>query len=463
MKKWGLVYKRNPMTPAAPHTNIYTVSRLTGEIASLLEENFPFVWVAGEISNYALPASGHAYFSLKDNNAMIGCVMFRNQLRSVKFNLENGLRIMGLARISVYAPRGTYQLIFEHLEPEGAGALSLAFEQLKKKLSEEGLFDEIHKKTIASFPRDIAVITSGTGAAVQDIIKVSAKRCPCCALHIVPVKVQGDGADREIIQALDRVNEKGSFDTIILARGGGSAEDLSVFNSEALARAIFASRIPVVTGVGHETDFTIADFVADLRTPTPSAAALAALPDQSALLETVENHFLSLKSALERNISDNRQAIHLLESRLKDPSRIIYDYRLKLEDLENRTGNAIARNLAREQQSVVSLVHRLKGAKPEIQGKQRETQNLARALENAMETHVRELCFQIKNLDTRLESMNPVSVLNRGYSIVRTCDTGQVITDEKQTHLNQAIEIVLAKGEITARVETSKHGKKENI
>ncbi len=451
------------MIPAASHTNIYTVSRLTGEIASLLEENFPFVWVAGEISNYALPASGHAYFSLKDSNSMISCVMFKNQLRSVKCNLDNGLRIMGLARISVYAPRGTYQLIFEHLAPEGAGALSLAFEQLKKKLFQEGLFDEMYKKPIASFPRNIAVITSGAGAAVQDIIKVAARRCPCCALHIVPVKVQGEGADQEIIHALDMVNEKDSFDTIILARGGGSAEDLSVFNSEALARAIFASRIPVVTGVGHETDFTIADFVADLRTPTPSAAALAVLPDQAALSETVENHFLSLKASMERDLAANRQTINLLESRLKDPSRIIYDYRLKLEDLENRTGNAIARNLFREKQSVVSLAHRLKGAKPETEGKQLTIANFAKVLKNAMETHVRGFSFQIKNLDTRLESVNPVSVLNRGYSIVRTHDTGQVITDKKQTHLNQAIEIVLARGEITARVETSEYGKKENI
>ncbi len=394
---------------------------------------------------------------------MISCVMFRNQLRAVKFTLENGLGIMGVARVSVYAPRGTYQLIFEHLEPEGAGALSLAFEQLKKKLAQEGLFDEIHKKPIAFFPQKIAVITSGTGAAVQDIIKVSATRCPCCKLCIVPVKVQGDGADEQIIQALEMVNQETFFETIILARGGGSAEDLSVFNSEALARAIFASRIPVITGVGHETDFTIADFVADFRAPTPSAAALAALPDQAALAQAVQAHVMALKASVEGQIGAYRQEIASLESRLKDPSRIVYDYRLKLEDLETRAGQALSRTIFQAENHCESLTHRLQGGTPAIAEKKRELQNTLRALHRSMDACVRQASFRMKNLDTRLESMNPVSVLNRGYSIVRTKNTGQVITDENQTHLHQALDIVLAKGTITARVEASEYGKKENI
>ena len=225
--------------PNQEPTHIYSVSLLTREIKSLLEDRFPFVWLTGEISNCATPASGHSYFSLKDDQAVIRCVMFKNQKRNLKFALANGLKVMGLARLTVYEPQGAYQLIFEHVEPEGAGALQKAFEQLKKKLGDEGLFDTVHKKPLPLLPRKISVITSGTGAAVRDIIHISIRRFPGCVLEIVPVSVQGNAAIHQIVCAIETVNALDSSDVIILARGGGSLEDLAAFNSEKVARSVF--------------------------------------------------------------------------------------------------------------------------------------------------------------------------------------------------------------------------------
>ncbi|MCP4022149.1 MAG: exodeoxyribonuclease VII large subunit, partial [Desulfobacteraceae bacterium] len=281
---------------------IYSVSILTKEIKSLLEDKYPFVWIMGEISNFACPASGHSYFSLKDENAVINCVMFRNQKLSLKFEPENGMTIVGLARLSLYEPRGSYQLIFEHMEPEGVGANQVAFEQLKRKLEQEGLFKPEHKKLIPFLPSVINVITSATGAAVKDIINISKRRFANCRLEIVPVQVQGEGAELQICQAIDMVNEHKRSDVIILARGGGSMEDLTAFNSENVARAIFNSRIPVITGIGHETDFTIADFVSDLRAPTPSAAAELALPDKSILNKQINDLQFALSLSLKKKI-----------------------------------------------------------------------------------------------------------------------------------------------------------------
>ncbi|MBU1341798.1 MAG: exodeoxyribonuclease VII large subunit, partial [Proteobacteria bacterium] len=259
--------------------HIYTVSKLTREIKSLLEDTYPFIWIIGEISNYSVPASGHAYFTLKDHQALINCVIFKNQKLRLKFEPENGLKIIGMARLTLYEPRGSYQLIFEHMEPEGAGSMQVAFEQLKIKLSEKGFFDAKYKKPIPFLPSAISIITSATGAAVRDIIIVAQRRFSNCHLEIIPVKVQGDGSDTQICEAIKFVNQYQRTDLIILARGGGSLEDLAAFNSEAVATVIFESNIPIITGIGHETDFTIADFVADLSdipTTTPGYAGIFA-------------------------------------------------------------------------------------------------------------------------------------------------------------------------------------------
>ena len=294
--------------------NIYSVSDLNANIKALLEESFPFVWIIGEMSNFRIPASGHYYFSLKDAASQISAVMFRGQQRKLKFEPEDGMSVIGMGRISVYEPRGTYQIILEYLEPSGVGALQIAFEQLKNKLADEGLFNDEHKRDIPFIPNKIGVITSSSGAVVHDILQIVNRRYPNIAIQVLPAKVQGKGAAAEIVSALELLNRREECDVAILARGGGSLEDLQAFNSEPVARAIFGSRVPVISAVGHETDYTIADFVADLRAPTPSAAAEMVVPEKftlehrckelDTLLKTkINNYFSFLIRCLQRNSS----------------------------------------------------------------------------------------------------------------------------------------------------------------
>ncbi|MGD2030429.1 MAG: exodeoxyribonuclease VII large subunit, partial [Desulfobacterales bacterium] len=237
--------------------HIYTVSELTATIKVLLEDKYPFIWIYGEISNLRIPTSGHLYFTLKDKKAQINAVMFRGQIRNLKFMPENGMSVTGIGRVSVYELRGNYQIILEYIEPEGRGAIQLAFEQLKERLTTEGLFDEKHKKPLPFLPRKISIITSPTGAVVHDILKIINRRFPNIHIEIIPVKVQGDGSEMEIVSGLETINDRTDSDVVILARGGGSLEDLHAFNSEDVARAIFASKIPVISAIGHETDFSI--------------------------------------------------------------------------------------------------------------------------------------------------------------------------------------------------------------
>lgn len=393
---------------------IYTVSKLTKEIKSLLEDTYPFIWVTGEISNYAVPGSGHSYFTLKDHNAVISCVMFKNQKLRLKFDLENGLKIFGMARISLYEPRGSYQLIFEHLEPGGAGSSQIAFEQLKQKLSAQGLFDDKYKKPIPFLPLQISVITSGTGAAVRDIVNIAQRRFPNYPLEVISVKVQGEKSEDEICNAINFVNQNdrsdNKSDLIILARGGGSLEDLAVFNSEAIANAIFESDIPVITGIGHETDFTIADFTADLRAPTPSAAAELALPDKKALLQEVTVLKNNLHTSFKKMSIKWQERIFDLRSRLKTPQTIIYDNRFRLEDYESRLNNIIRQYIQKN----------------------------------------RDRFFYLSD---KLNSLNPESILKRGYSIARFVSDKKVIINSNKVKQNDRIEVILSRGNLITKVE----------
>ncbi len=393
---------------------IYTVSKLTKEIKSLLEDTYPFIWVTGEISNYAVPGSGHSYFTLKDHNAVISCVMFKNQKLRLKFDLENGLKIFGMARISLYEPRGSYQLIFEHLEPGGAGSSQIAFEQLKQKLSAQGLFDDKYKKPIPFLPLQISVITSGTGAAVRDIVNIAQRRFPNYPLEVISVKVQGEKSEDEICNAINFVNQNdrsdNKSDLIILARGGGSLEDLAVFNSEAIANAIFESDIPVITGIGHETDFTIADFTADLRAPTPSAAAELALPDKKALLQEMTVLKNNLHTSFKKMFIKWQERIIDLKSRLKTPQTIIYDNRFRLEDYESRLNNIIRQYIQKN----------------------------------------RDKFFYLSD---KLNSLNPESILKRGYSIARFVSDKKVIVNSNKVKQNDRIEVILSKGSLITKVE----------
>ncbi|MCG8637346.1 MAG: exodeoxyribonuclease VII large subunit [Desulfobacterales bacterium] len=435
--------------------HIYTVASLTREIKFLLEDRYPFLWITGEISNFATPASGHSYFSLKDANAVISCVMFKGQKRRLAFTPENGMKVTGMARISLYEPRGSYQLIFEHMEPEGAGSLQQAFEILKKKLSDKGWFDAEHKKPLPFLPSKISVITSGTGAAVRDIIHVATRRFPGCALEVVPVKVQGDAAEHEIAGALHLVNERRTSDVIILARGGGSIEDLWAFNTETVARAVFESDIPVITGVGHEIDFTIADFVSDLRAPTPSAAAEMALPDQAELTRQVTRLKAALDQAMNKRLDFLEQRLQDLSARLKSPARVVDDFRFRIEDLEERLHTSMNIRLARNRERLFWLRRTLDNTLPltRIQEQASHVQGLKSALDQAMARQMEGFRSRLRELSAHLEPLNPTAILDRGYSITRELETGRVVMDAQTLARDDRVEIILSKGRLVTRVE----------
>lgn len=394
---------------------IYTVSELTADIKNLLEENFPFIWVSGEISNFHKAASGHAYFTLKDRNSQISSVMFRGQNRNLRFDPEDGMDITGLGRINVYEARGVYQVIFEYLEPMGVGALQVAFEQLKVRLAQEGLFDKAHKKPLPSMPRKISVITSPTGAVIRDILTVIDRRFPNIHIEIIPVKVQGKGADREIVSGIELLNMQGNSDVAILARGGGALEDLQAFNSENVARAVFLSEIPIISAVGHETDVTIADFVADFRAPTPSAAAESVVPVKDDLVRECKKLSTALASRFYRDIQRRRTLVNDLTGRLTDPKRKIQDLRLKADDLANR---------------------------------------LVRIFMNDMRQRRERLSWRTD----RLKALSPLAILARGYSIARTIPGAKVVRNAKDVSKGQNLEIMLAEGSLICCVE----GKSEN-
>ncbi len=449
------VYKKMK-TAQKNNGHMYSVSTLTREIKFLLEERFPFLWIMGEISNYATPASGHSYFSLKDANAVISCVMFKNQKRGLKFQPESGMKIIGLARISLYEPRGSYQLIFEHMEPEGIGSLQVAFEQLKKKLASEGLFEDAHKKPIPFLPSKINVITSGTGAAVRDIIHVARRRFSGCHLEIVPVKVQGETAKNQIAKAIVTVNlVSKKADLIILARGGGSIEDLAAFNSERVARAIFESKIPVITGVGHETDFTIADFVADLRAPTPSAAAELALPDKSALIQRINTLQASLGHAMGQRLNFFQQKLDDFNSRLKSPDRIINDFKNRIEEYDQRMKRTLKTRVRHNRERISWLQKTLEGRTPlvNIGEHKKQVERFTTALGQKMDSRLFAWKTKTRELGVKLAAFNPRSVLDRGYSIARILPGKKILMDAADAAVDDQIEIVLSKGRLVTRVE----------
>ena len=349
------------------HRLIYTVSEINDQIKDLLETSFPLIWITGEISNFRLPGSGHAYFTLKDARSQIAAVMFRGQMRNLKFDPEDGLSIVGLGRVSVYEPRGAYQVILEYIEPKGIGALQVAYDQLRARLAAEGLFDETCKKPLPFLPSRIGVITSPTGAVIHDIIHVLTRRFPGIPLEIVPVKVQGDGSVEDIETALSLLNDRMSSDVIILARGGGSLEDLQAFNSERVARAIFASRIPVISAIGHETDFTIADFVADLRAPTPSAAAELVSPLRDDLMRRCAELTFRITSRLHRHVEQHRSRLTQSIRRLVHPRRRIQDCRIRLDDISGRIIRAVTIQFQQERKRLTWNTTTLLSASPKKQ------------------------------------------------------------------------------------------------
>ena len=434
---------------------IYTVSDLTADIKVILEDKFPFVWICGEISNFRVPASGHFYFTLKDDNAQINVVMFRSQNRNLKFVPEDGISVTGLGRISVYEPRGAYQIIFEYLEPEGTGAIQLAYEQLKARLVEEGLFDEKHKKPLPYLPRKISIITSPTGAVVHDILKIINRRFSNVHIEIIPVKVQGEGAEGEIVAALKLLNARDDSDIAIIARGGGSFEDFHAFNSEVVARSIFESDIPIISAVGHETDFSIADFVADLRAPTPSTAAELVIPLKNDLVKRCAELSMTLTNRFFRYIEYLQILLKEITNRLFDPTKKIENLMLRTDDMFARLIRSYKSRDSQWRERLEWRVERLNANNPLIHIN-KLNEELAQEYDNLLiyiKISLNEKHFMLRELTSRLNALSPNAILARGYSIARTIPDAVVVRDPQEVSIGQDLEVLLAKGSIICSVK----------
>lgn len=390
--------------------SVYSVAELTRQIKDLLENSFPRLWVEGEISNFKRHSSGHLYFTLKDENAQISCAMWKFRAGSLLFQPQHGMKVIVEGDVQVYEKGGNYQLIVQQMQPAGVGALQMAFEQLKKKLFAEGLFDDVHKKRIPTYPEKIGVVTSPTGAAIRDIISVITRRFPGVEIILYPVRVQGEGAAKEIARAIEDFNEYGEVDVLIIGRGGGSLEDLWAFNEEIVARAIFASQIPVISAVGHEVDYSIADFVADLRAPTPSAAAEIVVRSKSEVKGELNYYQEKFGVVLSKRISDQRSRLESIRSgyAFRKPQDMIYQKMQRLDELQRNISFTITQYL-----------------------------KLIRS--------------KTDHLQKQLNAMNPTAILNRGYSICYK--DGQVVKDAAQLQIEDMVDIKLAKGRVGVEVK----------
>lgn len=442
---------------------IYSVSQLTNEIKNLLERNFEYIWVEGEISNLRIPTSGHIYFTLKDETAQIRAVMFRLQSRLLKFEPVDGLQVISYGRISVYEPRGEYQLIVDYLEPKGLGALQLAFEQLKEKLAQEGLFDPAHKKPIPRLPQRIGIITSPTGAAIRDMLKIIERRYANIHILIYPVRVQGPGAAQEIAQAIKELNEWPNIDVIIVGRGGGSLEDLWAFNEEIVARAIFSSRVPVISAVGHEIDYTIADFVADLRAPTPSAAAELVVQEKIELLEGLANLNNRLFHNFRSFLEIKKEKLQSFIYRLIDPRKKLSDQRLHIDDLSHRLFKALSQTLLKKKEIFQLKRDSLFLHHPgrQIGQASLHLQQLFRQMILAVKGEIRLLRQKWQNCSEKLNALNPLAILERGYSIAWLLPRDEIIKDASLLKAEDKVRIKVHKGEFTAKVEKITLGEKD--
>jgi exodeoxyribonuclease VII large subunit len=434
--------------------DIWTVSQLSEHIKALLEARFEAVWVEGEVSNLRRPASGHSYFTLKDDRSQIRAVIFRSA-QKMPFDLEDGMHIACRARITVYTPRGDYQLIIDRVEPRGLGALQKAFEQLKAKLQVEGLFDERHKKPLPYLPKRIGVITSPTGAVIRDILQVTGRRFPGLSILIAPVRVQGPEAPPEIIKAIHLLQKQCDIDVIILARGGGSLEDLHPFNTEEVARAVFLSPIPIVSAVGHETDFTITDFVADLRAPTPSAAAEIVVPSREQLCRQIDGSYWRLLQVQRRLAARRRERVAEATRRLKSPDRILSDFRMILDDHLEKLALSMNRTAAVRNRDLGYLKTRLVQAGPgnRIEKSRMIVAHRQEQLVTGMRNCLKENRHAMDRQRISLHNLSPLGILQRGYSITRRLPEGTIVKNVAILAAGDHIDVQVAVGNIRARVE----------
>jgi exodeoxyribonuclease VII large subunit len=447
-----------PQSAARAERDVYSVSRLNREVRTLLERGFGMIWLEAEISNFSRPSSGHWYFSLKDAGAQVRCCMFRQRNMLSRFTAQDGQKVLVRARISMYEPRGEFQLVVDHMEDAGLGALKRKFEELAARLGAEGLFAAERKRALPGLPKRIGVITSPTGAAVRDILKVLARRFPAAAVMIYPVAVQGSQAPGEIISALRLACSRAECEVLILARGGGSLEDLWAFNDERLARAIVASSIPVIAGIGHEIDFTIADFAADVRAPTPSAAAELVVPDAAEWLATFARLGTRLERSARRRLDERRQKLRWLERRaaLSSPMARFAQRTQRLDEFEQRVVRAMHRRLIAHKERLRWLTHRAARVSPAARLAQHtaELEECRQRLARAMHLVLSARRERLVPLARTLNAVSPLATLDRGYAIVKG-ERGEILREASDAPAGTLIEARLAKGTLKAKVQGS--------
>ncbi|MGE6293659.1 exodeoxyribonuclease VII large subunit [Aeromonas media] len=435
---------------------IFTVTRLNSAVRMILEQDLGLVWLTGELSNLAMPSSGHWYFSLKDISAQVRCAMFKGNNRRVPFRPQDGMQVLVQARVSLYEPRGDYQLIIESMQPAGDGMLALRFEELKRRLGAEGLFDEGRKRPLPREPRAVGLVTSATGAALHDMLTVLGRRAPDLPVFIYPTQVQGSAAIGQIVAAIALANRRAEVDVLIVGRGGGSLEDLWCFNEEAVARAIAHSTIPVVSAVGHEVDVTISDFAADLRAPTPSAAAELVAPDRSARAQRLVHLKQRLVQAISRRQTAARHGFVLLHKRLdhQDPKRRLEQQSQRLDELSGRLQQLLNLRLHQGERRLANLELRLQARSPEklLAAGKRRHQLAQERLHTLMNKRQDLAAHRLAMLSARLDGISPLATLGRGYSITRT-PNGEVISRAAQVSPGQQLVTTLAEGALRVRVE----------
>lgn len=442
-------------TGSGPGRDIYTVSRLNREAKQLLETRFPRLWIEGEVSNLSRPASGHLYFCLKDAQTQIRCALFRMQARQLRAPLENGRRVLVHAQVSLYEGRGDFQLIVEQVEEAGEGALRLAFEALKTRLAAEGLFDAARKRRLPTLPRRIGVLTSPSGAVLHDILTTLRRRFPAIPVLLYPIPVQGDGAAARIAATIACASQHGDCDVLILARGGGSLEDLWAFNEEIVARALFHCAIPVISGIGHETDFTIADLVADLRAPTPTAAAELLSPDRAEWLARFARHERQLVHAMLRALERRGQRLDVATARLLRPSDRLSGLEQRLTGLARRLQRGIQEALTRRKSGALLLQARLHHGSPQrrLEHVRLRFQPQPQRLRAAMTMVLARTQEHLRHDASRLHLLSPLATLGRGYSIVQRDRDGQVVRAPEDVTAGELLWATLARGQLRCRCE----------
>ncbi len=434
---------------------ILSVSELTARLKDLLESEFGLIWLSGEISNLRRPASGHFYMTLKDRESQMRGVMFRTRQRYLDFEPDDGQEVLVRGRLTVYEPRGEYQLVIDYMEPLGEGALRLAFEKLKTRLAEEGLFDEARKKRPPLLPQRVALVTSPTGAAVRDFVRVARRRFENVGLSIYPVRVQGEGAAVEIAEAVEDLNRWGGFDLIVLTRGGGSLEDLWAFNEEVVARAVAASDIPVVSAVGHEVDFTICDFAADFRAPTPSAAAEMVFREKRELEDHLRRTRQRMAVRIQGRVELARERLSHLQTKLGDPRLAISNRRMYVDDLSEKMIAQIHGSLDQKKRELQSARSRLAPYNPKLRISANRTRQtmLNRDLARAGKRRLDRSREQLSHLAARLGNLSPLTVLERGFALARHPQDLKTLRSSDEVSPGQHLNLVLAKGELDVVVD----------